>query len=72
MLDGLVEAAARSIGSFIIEFVFYSIFYRIGWVMLKVLTLGQYPSRAPAAHNRELVAALPIVAGMAAITIALS
>lgn len=72
MLDALFEAAARFVGSFLVEFVFYTVFYSIGWVMLKTITLGRYPPQRPARHNEELVAVFPIVTLLVGVTLAFS
>lgn len=50
MLEALFELVAR----FLIEFLFYTVFYGGGCVMLKAITLGCYPPPRPKTHNDEL------------------
>ena len=68
MLEALAELVAR----FVVEFLFYTVFYGIGWVMLKTVTLGRYPPSQPAKHNEELVALFPIATIFVGLTLALS
>lgn len=68
MLDALFEVVVR----FVVEVVFYTVLYAIGWVMLKVITLGRYPPRRPEKHNEELVALFPVATFFMGITIAYS
>lgn len=56
MLEALLELLAR----FVLEFVFYTVLYGIGWIMLKAITLGHYPPRRTEKHNQELVALFPV------------
>ena len=72
MLETLLEFIARFVGGFLVEVIFYSVLYPIGWLMLKAITFGRYPPPAPLRHNRELVACLPLVAMLFGITIAFS
>ena len=68
MLEALFELVAR----FVVEFLFYTVFYGIGWVMLKTVTLGHYPPPQPAKHNEELVALFPIATLFVGLTLAFS
>jgi hypothetical protein len=68
MLEALFELVAR----FVIEFLFYTVFYGIGWAMLKTVTLGLYPPPQPAKHNEELVALFPIATLFVGLTLAFS
>lgn len=56
MLDTLIELTAR----FLVEVVFYTVLYGVGWIMFKAVTLGRYPPPPPQKHNEELVALFPI------------
>lgn len=56
MLDALFEI----VGRILVEFLFYTVSYWVGWLMLKVITLGHYPPQKPARHSEELVAIFPI------------
>lgn len=58
MLESLVELVAR----FVVEFLFYTISYGIGRVMLKTATLGHYPpfsetqfEKEPVPKNRQII-----------------
>lgn len=68
MLDGLFELLAR----FVVEFVFYTLLYGIGWLMLKAITLGHFPPAAPKKHNQELVALFPLATLFVGLTLAYS
>lgn len=68
MLDALLEWIAR----FLVEFAFYTVLYGIGWLMLKSLTLGQYPPAPPVRHNKELVALFPVASLFLGLTFAYS
>lgn len=72
MFDALIEFIARLVWGFLVEVIFYSVLYPIGWLMLKAVTFGQYPPPPPREHNRDVVAAIPIVLAAIAITLALS
>lgn len=72
MLDALLELIVRLIGQFLLEVVFYGLFYPVGWLMLKILTFGQYPPPTPNSHNREFVAIFPVVPILIAVTLAFS
>lgn len=63
----LLEVAARFVGGAALEVAIVSLFYWPGWLLLRMLTLGHYPPRRPAPHNRAFVA----VTGFAAIMVAL-
>lgn len=68
MLDGLFELLAK----FVVEIVFYTVLYGIGWVMLKTITLGRYPPPRVVKHNQELVALFPVAALFAGLAFAFS
>lgn len=68
MLDALLEVVAR----FVVEIVFYTVLYAIGWFMLRVITFGRYPPRRPEKHKEELVALFPIATIFVGITFAYS
>jgi hypothetical protein len=72
----MLGSVAEAVGRFFLEFIGDSlageICYRMGWVMLKVLTLGRYPPLPPERHNRGLVAGLPIVVVLVGVTILFS
>jgi len=68
MLDALLEIVVR----FLVEFVFYTVLYGIGWVMLKTITLGRYPPPRDKKHNQELVALFPVATLFAGLTFAYS
>ena len=58
MLEFLIELVTR----FVVDIVFETVFYGIGWIMLKTLTLGWYPPPEPRKHNKDLVALCPLAA----------
>lgn len=68
MLEALFELVAR----FLIEFLFYTVLYGVGWVMLKAITFGNYPPPRPHKHNQELVALLPVATLFVGLTFAFS
>lgn len=68
MLDALLEI----VGRILVEFLFYTVSYWVGWLMLKVITLGRYPPQKPARHNEELVAIFPIASLFAGLAFAFS
>lgn len=68
MLNALFELMAK----FLVELIFYTVLYAVGWGMLKVITLGRYPPLAPEKHNEELVALLPVATLFVGITLAFS
>ncbi len=68
MLDALLEFIAK----FLVEIVFYTVLYGIGWVMLRAITLGRYPPAHPQKHNDQLVALFPVAALFIGLTVAFS
>jgi len=68
MLDALLELAAR----FLVEFLFYTALYGVGWIMLKAITLGRYPPSRPHKHNEELVALFPVATLFVGLTLVFS
>lgn len=68
MLEALFEFLAR----FVVEFVFYTVLYGIGWLMLRSITLGRYPPPRPQKHNQEVVALFPVATFFVGLTLALS
>jgi energy-converting hydrogenase Eha subunit A len=68
MLEALFELTVR----FLVEFVFYTVLYGLGWVMLKAITLGRYPPPRPHEHSHELVALFPIAVLFVGLTFAFS
>jgi hypothetical protein len=66
MLDAIVEPLVR----FVVDFLFFTVLYAIGWVMLRVITLGRYPPRPTEKHNEQLVALFPVATLFVAITFA--
>ncbi len=68
MLDTLFELIAK----FLIEVVFYTVLYGVGWVMLKAITVGRYPPPPPQKHNEKLVALFPIATLFVGLTFAFS
>ena len=55
---GVLGAIARFIGWLIIEIFLQVICWGIGWVFLKAVSLGQYPSKD---SNQEIVIALGLI-----------
>jgi hypothetical protein len=72
MIDALAEFIARFVGGFLVEVIFYSVFYPLGWLMLKIVTFGRYPPPSPQQHNRDLVAGFPLVVIAVGVTLAYS
>lgn len=68
----VLEALAELVARFVVEFLFYTVFYGIGWVMLKTVTFGRYPPPRPEKHNEELVALFPLAALFVGFTLAFS
>ncbi|HEX5804650.1 MAG TPA: hypothetical protein VFY24_16670 [Azospira sp.] len=66
MLNALFELIAK----FLVELLFYTVLYGVGWAMLKMVTLGRYPPPPPQKHNEELVALLPVATLFVGITLA--
>jgi phosphotransferase system glucose/maltose/N-acetylglucosamine-specific IIC component len=48
----------------IIEILFYTIFYWIGWAVCKVFTLGKYPQSMPSSNDKKK-STLVFLVGMA-------
>ncbi len=67
MLDALAELIVQFVAKFL-----FTVLYGIGWIMLKIITLGHYPPRLPEKHNEQLVALFPVATIFVAITVALS
>lgn len=55
---GILGAIARFIGWLIIEIFLQVICWGIGWVFLKAVSLGQYPSKD---SNQEIVIAVGLI-----------
>ena len=55
---GILGAIARFIGWLIIEIFLQVICWGIGWVFLKAVSLGQYPSKG---SNQEIVIAVGLI-----------
>ena len=68
MLEALFELFAR----FVVEFVFDTVLYGIGWLMLKAITLGHYPPPRTEKHNQGLVALFPVATLFVGLTLAFS
>lgn len=68
MPDALLELIAR----FLVDFVFYTVLYGIGFIMLKAVTAGRYPPPKPQKHNEQLVAVFPIAVLFVALTVKFS
>jgi hypothetical protein len=72
----MLEAIAESIGRFLLWLFAVvlgeKVFYPIGWMMLKLLTLGFYPPPCLSQRKRELVAIFPVVCALIWITVAYS
>ena len=60
---------AELITDFLVEYVYYRLFYWPGWLILRVLTLGKYPPPQTEPHNRIFVASIPLLVVLAAITV---
>ena len=54
-LDALAEIVARAVGYIVVEVIIVKIFYWPGWLILRVITFGRYPSTYEQAHHREFV-----------------
>lgn len=55
---GILGAIARFIGWLIIEILLQIICWGIGWVFIKAVSLGQYPSKG---SNQEVVIAVGLI-----------
>lgn len=71
-LDAVVEVLVRGFGQVVAEFVMLRLLYWPGWLILRVLTLGYYPPAPDKAHNRYLVAVVPLIALFIALTFSFS
>ena len=69
MLDAVAEFLFRTVGHFVLELVFYGLFYWPGWLILRVVTLGKYPPPQPQPHNRDFVSGIPLVVLVIGVTI---
>lgn len=45
ILDGFVSLFGWLCRTLVVELLVYTILYGIGWVILKIITLGRYPQR---------------------------
>ena len=61
MVEAIAEFLFKTVGQFLLEVVFYSLFYWPGWLILRVLTLGKYPPVSSQPHNRYFVSGIPLV-----------
>jgi hypothetical protein len=68
-LGDLVEFTLREIGRFLLERVLVLVFYWPGWLLLRIVTLGQYPPARTSPHNEEFVAIVGLAAFITAVTI---
>ena len=68
MLGALLELIVR----LLVEIVFYTVLYAIGWFMLKVIMFGHYPPHRSEKHNEMLVALFPVATFFVGITLAYS
>jgi hypothetical protein len=69
MLETIAEAIARFLLWLFAVLYIEKIFYPIGWLMLKILTVGRYPPPSPSERTREFVALLPLFAAIVGVTI---
>jgi len=67
MPDGLVEVAARAIVEIGARVTLKYFLYPIGWVIIKSITLGKYPS-SNKPHNRDLISTIGLAVILAVIT----
>lgn len=51
----------KFIFSIVLNLVFYVVFYWPGWLILRVLTLGNYPPPQSQQHNRIFVSGIAFV-----------
>lgn len=66
MLDAIVSAIAN----FLVDVVLTGIFYRPGWLVLRVVTWGRYPPAKDEEHNEQFVAMVGLAVFIAALAIA--
>ena len=69
MLETIAEAVARFFLWLFAVLYIERIFYPIGWLMLKIVTLGRYPPPSPSERTREFISLLPLVVALAGVTI---
>jgi hypothetical protein len=67
MLDAVADFVLRFVGHFIVETLFLGVFYRPGWLILRVITFGRYPPQQGEPHNREAVAMVALAALIAGV-----
>jgi hypothetical protein len=69
MLEGIAEAVGRFfLWLFALLFI-DKVFYPIGWVMVRVVTVGRYPPPSPSKRTREFIALLPLIVLIVGVTI---
>lgn len=68
-LDAIAEIAFRVVGQFVIEVLFVGIYYWPGWLILRVITIGRYPSQQSQPHSREFVAMTAFVVFLVGLTV---
>lgn len=65
----VLQAIAEFITDVLLEYVYCRLFYWPGWLILRVLTLGGYPPVQSKPHNRYLVAGVPFIVLLIAVTL---
>jgi len=68
MPDGLVEIVAQTLIDIAKQVIAKYVLYPIGWLTLKTITLGTYPSSLKQ-HNRNIVSAFGMATILASITL---
>ena len=64
----MLEEITKFIFSIVLHLVFYVVFYWPGWLILRVLTLGNYPPPQSKQHSRIFVSGITLVTLLIVIT----
>jgi hypothetical protein len=57
----MLEEVVKFVFSIVLNLVFYVILYWSGWLILRILTLGNYPPPQSRQHNRIFVSGIALV-----------
>lgn len=68
VLEAIAEFLFKTVGQFLLEVIFYGLFYWPGWLILRVLTFGKYPPNQSQPHNRYFVSGIPLVLLLVGVT----
>ena len=52
VFDAIAEIIFRTVGEFVVDVLVVGLFYRPGWFILRIVTLGRYAPLQTTPHNR--------------------